>query len=241
MNLEHHVTSLELSRKLKELKSLPITGFDGYFVASNGVVYSTKYGRIAFMKMFEVRGYRRVILSRDNKRHQFQVHRLVAEAFVPNPDNKPMVNHLDGNRRNNVPENLEWCTAAENQKHSREVLGNTGRGYKNHNFGYRKGRFYPSQELRNRLIELGVPRPKHDIVSLGEMLPRVIKLEGGKTAGFELVKIERTSTTSGWLARYRDHIVGDDIAYDFTDTLPDVCAKLLIHLIEQKIVDPATL
>ena len=64
------------------------------------------------------RGYRQVILLKDKKRKYASVHRLVAEAFLPNPDKKPQVNHIDGNKKNNRLDNLEWVTASENMKHS---------------------------------------------------------------------------------------------------------------------------
>ena len=62
--------------------------------------------------------YNRVILFREGETELFQVHRLVAEAFIPNPDNKPHVDHIDNNGKNNAADNLEWCTLSENMAHS---------------------------------------------------------------------------------------------------------------------------
>ena len=58
-----------------------------------------------------------------------QVHRMVAMAFIPNPENKQNVNHKDGNKQNNNVDNLEWCTQQENIKHKIEVLGKTNKRY----------------------------------------------------------------------------------------------------------------
>ena len=63
------------------------------------------------------RGYKRVRLSKNNKAKKFQVHRLVALAFIPNIENKPFVNHIDENTSNNNVNNLEWVTGCENMRH----------------------------------------------------------------------------------------------------------------------------
>lgn len=63
-------------------------------------------------------GYLRVQLSRKD----FYIHRLVAQAFIPNLENKKYINHIDGNKTNNKVENLEWCTANENMKHAYYIL-----------------------------------------------------------------------------------------------------------------------
>ena len=64
-------------------------------------------------------GYAQLMLTnKRGERHSYLVHRIVAEAFVPNPSNLPQVNHIDGNKLNNRAENLEWCTAKENMVHS---------------------------------------------------------------------------------------------------------------------------
>lgn len=68
-------------------------------------------------------GYLRVGLYLNGVSKHYYVHRLVAQAFIPNDQNKPQVNHIDGNRQNNVVENLEWVTRSENNKHAFYVLG----------------------------------------------------------------------------------------------------------------------
>ena len=63
-------------------------------------------------------GYQIVNLSKYNKQKIFKINRLVAIHFIPNPENKPQVNHLDGNKINDYYKNLEWCTSKENIKHA---------------------------------------------------------------------------------------------------------------------------
>lgn len=63
-------------------------------------------------------GYYRVLLCKNSIITKFLIHRLVAKAFIPNPENKPQVNHRDGNKLNNNVENLEWVTASENVQHA---------------------------------------------------------------------------------------------------------------------------
>ena len=73
-------------------------------------------------------GYQRIVLMRDGIRKRYMCHRLVAEAFIPNPNNLAQVNHKDGIRNNNTVENLEWCTQSQNERHPIDVLGKSMKG-----------------------------------------------------------------------------------------------------------------
>ena len=86
--------------------------YEGLYMVSNwGRVKSIKFGKERILKpVTNSSGYLLVNLCKDGKVKAFTVHRLVAEAFLPNPHNYPCVNHKDENKQNNNVDNLEWCT-----------------------------------------------------------------------------------------------------------------------------------
>ena len=98
-----------------------VDGFPLYSISSCGQLRNDKSGRI-LKSCPDTDGYLQNILCNKGMRANRKIHRLVAEIFIPNPDSKPQVNHIDGDKTNNNVENLEWVTHQENSDHFWRVL-----------------------------------------------------------------------------------------------------------------------
>jgi hypothetical protein len=110
-----YAVSRFISRGVMEWRD--VVGYEGLYMVSD-------FGMVLNVVMLNILtdtpntdGYPEVSLLKDGKVKKKRVHRLVAEAFIPNPENKPVVNHLDETRWNNRVNNLEWATVSENINH----------------------------------------------------------------------------------------------------------------------------
>lgn len=104
----------------------PINNFEDYYEISNfgnirKIGGKNQFGKFKIFKNIKPymneKGYLKVGLSKNNRRKIYKLHRLVAEHFLPNPNNYPEINHIDFNKQNNRVDNLEWCTHKENIQH----------------------------------------------------------------------------------------------------------------------------
>lgn len=102
-----------------------VPGYGGRYQASNlGRIKSKERGILS--PFLNRDGYLVATVQRDGRRHRTGAHRLIASTFIPNPENKPQINHKNGIRTDNRPENLEWVTCSENNLHRRRVLKGGG-------------------------------------------------------------------------------------------------------------------
>jgi hypothetical protein len=96
-----------------------VKGYEKYYLISpRGAVYSIRSKKL--ISPFVSSGYSQVELNVNGVARKHLIHRLVAEAYLPNPNGLPCVNHKDGNKLNNEVSNLEWCTYKENMEHASE-------------------------------------------------------------------------------------------------------------------------
>lgn len=116
-----------------------LQNYKNYSVSNFGNIKNNKTNRI-LKQSFNKQNYAYVwVKNNDNVWKQVRIHRLVAQEFIPNPENKPCINHLDYNPSNNRVDNLEWVTYQENSDYSREHLKSIIHNYKH------------SQEMKHKI------------------------------------------------------------------------------------------
>ena len=108
----------------------PIKDYKDYYISNLGNLKSLKFGKEVFMALSEDKdGYFKVNLFKENKSKTKYIHRLVAEAFIPNPNNLKCINHKDENKHNNSVDNLEWCTTKYNNNYGTRYFKNNRKKY----------------------------------------------------------------------------------------------------------------
>ena len=145
-----------------------------YLVSNDAIVYNVKTKTI-LTGSHDARGYIIVSIWFDKKLYSKKVHRLVAEAFIPNPENKPTVNHKDGNKENNYDWNLEWATHKENIDHAIET------GLRNINGINSSSNIYTEEQVHEvcKLLEMNKsPKEISILLNVSPNLPSRIKYLG---------------------------------------------------------------
>ena len=107
-----------LESNIEKEQWLPVQGYEGLYEVSNHGRVRNRHGKIIAQYYKRGTEYKRVHLCKNNTAKHHSVHRLVAQAFVPNINGGDVVNHLDHNKSNNNADNLEWCTLKENARYS---------------------------------------------------------------------------------------------------------------------------
>lgn len=156
-----------------------INGYDNYFIYDNGDVLNSITNKILKGSIGE-NGYKYYRLSKDNKKKMFYAHRLVAEYFLENKNNLPVVNHKDGNKLNNNIDNLEWASYSENTQHA----------YENKLIKERKVSEYYNGDLENEIWKQ-IPNYPYSVSSLGRVKNdrTNLLLKGSVVCGYYKVRL----------------------------------------------------
>lgn len=113
------------------MKSIIIDGKEShYLISENGDIFNKKFNRWLNPQASGTLRYKMCSIFIDGKRYRETVHRLVANAFLDNPENLPQINHIDGNKMNNHVDNLEWITGRDNITHQFETGISKGKAYR---------------------------------------------------------------------------------------------------------------
>jgi hypothetical protein len=151
-------------------------GYNSYSVSDTGLVRNDTTGKVMRGGLTKD-GYHHVKLTREKRKSKYVLtHRIVAMAFIPNPDNKPQVNHKDGIKTNNKVENLEWVTNLENSWHLWNVLGRTVSEETRKRISISKRN--PNEETRRHISE--AQKRRKMFLSRNNNAKRVVRIEDRK-------------------------------------------------------------
>lgn len=135
---------------MKETRWALIPDYENYIISDKAEVINITTGKIVSVSKHK-QGYRVVRVWKNNTTRLMKIYRLLAILFIPNPENKIQVNHLDGNRMNESLGNLEWVTASENMKHA--FKNGLSRGH------FEKGSGHPLRKLsHSNILEIRMMR-----------------------------------------------------------------------------------
>ncbi len=140
-----------------------IEGFENYSVSDHGNVRNDKTGRILKGKLDN--GYLRVDLWKHKTRHTKKIHKLTAEAFLLNPENKKCVDHIDNNKHNNKLVNLRFATSQENNQ-NRSISNRNTSGYKGVHWHKRSMKWQARITINGKIINLGSFINKDDAINI---------------------------------------------------------------------------
>ncbi len=130
-----------------------IEGFENYLVSNFGNVRNNKTSKI-IKPYLDDKGYNKVDLYKNGGRKSFKVHRLVGNAFIPNPKNKLQIDHINNNRTDNNVNNLRWCTNQENNQNKGITKRNTS-GIKGVHFNKERGKWQAQIKHNEKKYHLG--------------------------------------------------------------------------------------
>ena len=171
-----------------------INGYDNYYIYDNGDVLNITTNKILKGSIGQ-HGYKYYRLSYNNQKKMFYAHRLVAEAFIDNPDNLPVVNHKDGNKLNNNIDNLEWVSYSYNIEHA----------HKEKLIKNRRQSQYYKESLPNEVWKK-IKNFHYSISSMGRIRndDTGLLLKGSLTCGYYKVRLSNKGQT---LDRMINHLV----------------------------------
>ena len=141
-----------------------IEGFENYSVSDFGNVRNDKTGKIKNVNV-DIKGYVRVTLSSKTERKNKFIQRLVARAFILNPENKPQVDHIDNNRANNNIKNLRWTTISQNTQNRQLTTKNTS-GSKGVSWRKDSQKWRAQITINGKTITLGCFVNKEDAINI---------------------------------------------------------------------------